>query len=151
MRATILRAFARLGLLAASLAFPASALAQIDTLDVWPGAVGLPVVASVPLGDLSPPHGAVHVAYTRDRALRHAWKIPDPWQNEAVADSAISYDLAVRGDGLAVLAFADGSGRLILGERSSTEWDLDTLAIYPGSTLSVSLALDHGSAIAFLE
>jgi len=128
------------------------AAAQVDTIEVGFSPLGPPVVASVPSGDLAPLHGAVHLAYRRGPELRHAWKIPDPWQVETVADSPASFDLAVRGDGLAVLAFADVHGRLICAERGPSSWAFDTVATYPGSSLRVSVALSYNApAIAFFE
>ncbi|MEO5618312.1 MAG: hypothetical protein ABIS67_11110, partial [Candidatus Eisenbacteria bacterium] len=111
-----------------------------------------PVIASVPLGPLAPPYGVVHIGYTRNRQLRHAWKDFGAWQFEAVADSAVSYDIAVRGDGLASMALADGSRRLIFAERTPGGWVLDTLGTYPGIEMRVSLALapDASPAIAFV-
>lgn len=125
--------------------------AQADTLDFGPTLLGLPVVASVPVGDIAPIPGAVHVAWRRGPAVVHAWKSPDPWQSEVVADSSRALDLAVRGDGLPVLAYSDYYGRLICAERSPSGWSLDTVATFPGSTLTISLALDPGPVLAFTE
>ena len=79
-----------------------TAHSQRDTLETGAGAFGVPVIASVPVGDIKPVHGIVHVAWTRDTALRHAWKDFGAWQQEAVADSALSYDIAVKGDASAL-------------------------------------------------
>ncbi|MEO5618935.1 MAG: hypothetical protein ABIS67_14295, partial [Candidatus Eisenbacteria bacterium] len=128
------------------------AIAHVDTLEVWTGTMGVPVIASVPLGPLAPPYGVVHIGYTRNSQLRHAWKDFGAWQFEAVADSASAYDIAVRSDGLASMALADRSRRLIFAERTPGGWVLDTLGTYPGIEMRVSLALapDASPAIAFV-
>lgn len=150
-RRSRLHFFTAASLLAVTLARVDPASAQVDTLDFGPTFLGLPVVASVPIGDIAPIYGAVHAAWRRGPALVHAWKWPDPWQSEIVADSARALDLAVHGDGLPVLAFSDSYGRLICAERSPSGWSLDTVATYPGSTLAISLALDSEPVIAFTE
>ena len=127
------------------------ARAQIDTLDLSSGSLGAPAVASVPLGDLMPLYGAVHAAWTHGTELRHAWKLPDPWQSEAIVDSASAPALAVRGDGSPVVSFSDFHGRLICGERGPSGWAFDTVATYAGSSLMTSIALDPEPVIAYVE
>lgn len=133
------------------LASPSRAQAQVVTLDSSSTSLGGATVASVPIGDLVPIYGAVHVAWSHGTQLRHAWKLPDPWQTETVADSARGIALAVHGDGLAVVSFSDYHGRLICGERSPSGWALDTVATYPGSSLMTSVALDPEPVIAYVE
>jgi len=138
-------------LIAAGAAAASPALAQVDTLDYTSTLTGSPVIASVPIRDLLPIYGAVHVAWTRGSVLVHAWKLPDPWQSETVVDNARSYALAVHGDGLPVIAFSDDGGRLICAERSPSGWSLDTIATYPGSSLRPAIALDPEPVIAYFE
>jgi hypothetical protein len=140
------------GLALVALAGARPCAAQPDTLVTGASALGLPVIASLVLDDLAPCCGQVHIAFTQNQALKHAWKAPGPWTIEPVADSARAYDIGVRADGLASIAFSDFSNRLIYASRGPSGWTLDTLGTYPAPIGFVSLALSgEQPAIAWLE
>ena len=138
-------------LLTAAPAYPQ----QRDTLETGSGTFGAPVIAALAfVGDIiptSPLFGLDHVAWTRDLALRHAWKAFGPWQTEVVADTAVSYDIGVNGDGLATLAYSDSSGRLVFAERTSNGWVRDTVVQVPGAQMRISVAPRGEPAIAWEE
>lgn len=135
-------------------AFPAYAQ-QRDTLETGSGTFGAPVVAALVFDSdiipTSPLFGLDHVAWTRNLALRHAWKAFGSWQTEVAADTAVSYDIGVKGDGLATLAYSDSSGRLVFAERTESGWARDTVVTVPGAQMRISVAPRGEPAIAWEE
>lgn len=146
---------ALLPVLAALLAGLPAHAQQRDTLESGSGSFARPVLATAVFGGdvvpTDPLFGTVHVAWTRDLALRHAWKLFEPWQIESVADTAVSYDIGVNGDGHATIAYSDSSGRVVFAERTPTGWVRDTVVTVPGSLMRVTVAPRGEPVVAWNE
>ena len=107
-----------------------------DTVETLPSGAPLPAIV------LDPVTGAPHLAYTVGSGIRHAYRSGGSWAFETVTASGTGLDWAIGPTGRLAAAYVQPGGTIVVARPDGAAWDQDTVAVYPGHFLNLSLVVD---------